>query len=69
MTDRYLTLKEVLDRVPYSRTEWYRGMKDGRFPASYKRRPDKPGSRGVCWRESEIEGLLNWIHGAGSDDR
>lgn len=61
MTERFITLKEVLIKVPYSKTEWYRGMKQGKFPKSYKRRPDKPGSRGVCWKESDIDQLLLWI--------
>lgn len=65
MTERYLRLKEVLSRLPYSKTEWYRGMKDGRFPRSYQRRPDKAYSRGVCWKESEIDELMLWIESDG----
>ena len=41
MTKAFLTLERVLERVPYSKTEWYRGIKEGRFPKPYRRRPDK----------------------------
>lgn len=61
MTKAFLTLERVLERVPYSKTEWYRGIKEGKFPKPYRRRPDKPHSRGVCWSEKEIEEVLRWI--------
>lgn len=60
-TQAFLTLERVLERVPYSRTEWYRGIKEGRFPKPYRRRPDKPESRGVCWSEKEVEQVIRWI--------
>ncbi len=66
MRERYLRLEEVLLRVPYSRTEWYRGMKEGTFPRSYQRRPDKAHARGVCWKESEVNELMLWIESSGT---
>ena len=66
MARSLLTLVEVLERVPYSKTEWYRGMKEGRFPKPLQRRPDKPGSRGVCWTSSDIDQIVLWIESGGS---
>ncbi len=66
MTKRLLTLPQVLRRVPYSKTEWYRGMKEGRYPKSYPRQPDRPESRGVCWRSQDIDELIRWIESGGS---
>ena len=65
MTNTFLTLEEVLRRTPYSKTEWYRGIKEGRFPRPYRRRPDKPDSRGVCWSEEEVDQVLRWIRTEG----
>jgi len=66
MTGSFITLEGVLRRTPFSKTEWYRGMQEGVFPASYARRPDKPESRGVCWKESDIDEVLRWIETGGS---
>lgn len=65
MNQSFLTLDEVLSRLPYSRTEWYRGMKEGRFPKSYRRRPDKPEARAVCWLEGDIDEIARWIASEG----
>lgn len=65
MVKSFLTLEAVLERTPYSKTEWYRGIQEGVFPKSYARRPDKPGSRGVCWKEEEVEELLLWVESGG----
>jgi len=39
--------------VPVSRSTWWQGVKDGRFP-----KPVKLGPRTTCWRESDIKDLL-----------
>lgn len=38
---------------PVSRSGWYQGIKDGRFPA-----PVKLGSRSSAWRVSDVQALL-----------
>jgi prophage regulatory protein len=52
MAERFLTLKEVLARTSLSRSQTYRLMAEGSFPASVSL-----GSR-VAWVESEIESWL-----------
>jgi len=65
MTNSLLTLERVLQRVPYSKTEWYRGIQEGRFPKPLLRRPDKSHSRGVCWSEADVEQVIRWIESNG----
>jgi len=65
MGESFLTLDRVLLRLPYSKTEWYRGIQEGRFPKPLRRRPDKPESRAVCWKETDIKEILIWIESEG----
>jgi predicted DNA-binding transcriptional regulator AlpA len=51
--DRLLRLPEVLAKIPVSKSTWYSGVKDGRYPA-----PVRLGPRTVAWRESEIDALM-----------
>ncbi|MDZ7832983.1 MAG: AlpA family phage regulatory protein [Desulfobacterales bacterium] len=53
MTDRLLRGKEVLAIIPISRSSWYKGVKEGRYP-----QPIKLGPRTTCWRESDINKLI-----------
>lgn len=48
-----LRLREVLKRVPVSRSTWYAGVAQGRFP-----RPVRLGARSVAWRASDIDALV-----------
>ena len=68
MTQNLLNLEQVLALTPYSKTEWYRGMKEGVFPRPFMRRPDKPESRGVCWRASAIDEVIQWIQTGGEHE-
>lgn len=52
-TDRLLRLKEVLQIIPVGRSSWWKGVHNGRFP-----QPVKLGPRTTCWRESEINKLI-----------
>ncbi len=54
LTDRLLRLPQVLELVPVSKSTWWLGVRDGRFP-----KPVKLGRRTTCWRESEILALFN----------
>lgn len=55
-TPRLLRLPDVLDRIPVSRSDWYRGMRRGQYP-----RPVKIGLRAVAWRENEIDALVRTL--------
>ena len=46
-------LPTVLANFPISRSGWYQGVKDGRFPA-----PVRLGPRSVAWRTSDIQSLI-----------
>jgi prophage regulatory protein len=49
-----LRIRDVLQRLPISRTSLYDGIKLGLYPA-----PVQVGKRTVAWRESEINELIN----------
>lgn len=49
----FLRIREVLATIPVSRTAWYQGIKEGRFPA-----PVKLSERTAAWRVSDIRALL-----------
>lgn len=49
-----LRIRDVLQRLPISRTSLYDGIKIGLYPA-----PVRVGKRTVAWRESEINELIN----------
>lgn len=60
---RFLRLKDVIGdtkrgvvpRIPVSASTWWKGVKDGRFPA-----PIKLGEKTTVWRESDINALINY---------
>jgi predicted DNA-binding transcriptional regulator AlpA len=51
--DRLLRLPQVLARVPVSKSSWWQGVREGRFPA-----PVRLGKRTTCWRLSDIMALF-----------
>ena len=51
--DRLLRLPEVLTKVPVGRASWWKGVKDGRYPAAIKL-----GPRTSAWRASDIDKLI-----------
>lgn len=51
--DRLLRLKQVLALVPVSKSTWWAGCATGRFPE-----PIRLGPRVTCWRESDINALM-----------
>ncbi len=53
MQKRLIPMKEVLDRVPLSKTEIYRRIGAGRFPS-----PVRIGERRIAFVEAEIS---TWI--------
>ncbi len=50
---RLLRKPVVLDRVGFSKSELYRRIKSGKFPA-----PIKLGARAVAWRESDVDAWM-----------
>lgn len=51
--DRILRLPEVLRLFPVSRSAWYQGIAEGRFPAGIKL-----SARAVGWKKSDIDKLV-----------
>ena len=49
-----LRLPQILERIPISKSAWWQGCKDGKYP-----KPIKLGPRTTVWRASEIEALIN----------
>ena len=54
----FLRLKSVLALIPVSRSSWYQGVADGRFP-----KPVKLGVRTSAWRVEDIRELINKVGG------
>ena len=51
--ERLLRLKDVLQIIPVSKSSWWQGVKEGKFP-----RPIKLGPRTTCWKLSDITKLI-----------
>lgn len=49
-----LRLNQVLSVFPVSRSTWFAGVKNGRFP-----QPVKIGPRTTAWRVGDIRELIN----------
>ena len=49
---RFLRLPEVLKIIPISKSAWWQGIRDGKFP-----KPIKLGLRTSAWLQSDIETL------------
>jgi len=50
---RLLRLPQVLQFLPISRSAWWAGVKDGRYPE-----PVRIGSRSVAWRFDDVQALI-----------
>jgi prophage regulatory protein len=51
--DKLLRLKQVLERVPVSKSSFWNGVRTGKYP-----KPLKLGPRTSAWRESEIDRIV-----------
>lgn len=51
--DRFLRIRQVLEKFPVSRTTWWAGVAEGRYPKGIKL-----SERTTAWRESEIDALI-----------
>ena len=56
--DGYLRLHDVLKLFPVSRTAWWHGIREGRYPAGYKL-----STRTTAWRVEDIRKLLVAVGG------
>lgn len=54
MPDALWRLKTVLKHFPISRSGWWAGIKEGRYPA-----PVRLSRRCVAWRASSIRALID----------
>lgn len=45
--------EEIVPIIPISKSTWWKGIREGRFPS-----PVKLGSRTICWRVEDIRRLL-----------
>ncbi len=52
-TSRYLRLPEVLEVFPVSKSTWFQGVKDGRYPS-----PLKLSKRCSAWALEDIHALI-----------
>ncbi|MDQ6962857.1 MAG: AlpA family phage regulatory protein [Mariprofundaceae bacterium] len=50
---RFMRLPEVLSFIPVSKTSWYRGIKQGRYPKPIKLSPNTS-----AWKSQDIERLI-----------
>lgn len=48
-----LRIKQVLRFVPVSRSNWWQGVREGRYP-----QPLKLSQRVTCWRAADIRALI-----------
>lgn len=54
---RALRLKQVQEKVPYSRATIYRLMREGKFPTNFKLAG--PGGHASAWNSDEIDAWLD----------
>ncbi|MFZ5428035.1 MAG: helix-turn-helix transcriptional regulator [Thermodesulfobacteriota bacterium] len=50
----FLRIRQVLEFIPVSRSAWWNGVKDGRYPA-----PVKLGPRTSAWHVGAIRELID----------
>ena len=55
----FLRLKQVLLIIPISKSAWWAGVKEGRFPSSIKL-----SARTTVWRAEDVFSLAERLHAA-----
>ena len=53
-TTGFLRLPQVLALIPVSKSTWWAGVKEGRYPAAVKL-----GPRATAWRAEDIRALID----------
>jgi predicted DNA-binding transcriptional regulator AlpA len=59
----FLRLKQVLALVPISKSSWWEGCKEGRFP-----KPVKLGPRTTAWKAEDIAALVKSLGGQEAEE-
>lgn len=54
----FVRLSEILKLIPVSRSTWWAGVKDGRFP-----KPIKLSENITAWRNKDILALIEKLNG------
>lgn len=54
--DCFLRLPQVLQLIPVSRSGWWAGVKDGRYPT-----PVKLSARVTVWRMSDVQAYIDSV--------
>jgi len=49
-----LRIKQVLKFIPVSRSSWWKGVAEGKYPKA-----TKLGERTTCWKAEDIRALIN----------
>lgn len=52
----FLRLPQILEIIPVSKSAWWQGCKDGRFP-----KPVKLGPKTTAWKVEDIAALIERI--------
>lgn len=60
----FLRLPQILALFPISKTSWWEGCKDGRFP-----KPVKLGPRTTAWRAEDIAALVQSLGSPNGDSK
>jgi len=53
---KLLRIKDVLERYPVSKSSWYLGIQQGRYP-----KPIKLSERTSAWKSSDIDSLIDRV--------
>ncbi len=60
----FLRLPQVLEIIPVSKSTWWSGIRDGRFP-----KPVKLSVRTSAWLQSDIDELCDRLAGTATPER
>ncbi len=55
-TESFMRISQILQLIPISRSAWWQGCKNGRFP-----KPIKLGPRTTVWKASDINALVKHL--------
>lgn len=58
LRQRFLRLPQVLERYPVSKSTWWAGIREEKYP-----KPVKLSVRTSAWRESDIDDLIDRLDG------
>ena len=59
----FLRLPQVLERIPVSKSTWWSGIREGRFP-----KPIKLSVRTSAWLQSDIDDLYDRLAGTATPE-